>query len=581
MVIQFRHYWNLLVIYLKPQWIRVAVLAVLLFSSIGLQLVNPQIIRYFIDTTQARGAVGTLLIAAGLFIAIALVQRIFAFRSTYVAENVGWTATNALRADLALHCLRLDMSFHKKRTPGEMIERIDGDVTALANFFSQFVINMLGNAIVIIGILLLLFREDWRIGLGLTVYSILTVVVLSLLQRIAVSSWSAERQVNAETYGFLEERISGTEDIRASGAEPYTMLRLYQFMRRMLQTRRIAGMMSNFTYVSTNTLYVIGYTVGLALGAYLYSQKQVSIGTAYLIVFYIGMLSRPLENIREQFEDLQEAAASIGRVEELFQRQPEVRETVRTTLPPGKVSVEFRDVAFSYDQQEHVLQDVSFKLPPGKVLGLLGRTGSGKTTLARLLFRLYDPARGAICLDGVDIRDISLGDLRDYVGMVTQDVQLFQASIRDNLTFFSKRVDDTQIEHILDELGLRQWVQSLPDGLNTHLAAGGEGLSAGEAQLLAFTRVFLKNPGLVILDEASSRLDPLTENLLERAMDQLLQDRTGIIIAHRLQTVYRADDIMILEHGRIVEYGSRASLAQNPASRFYGLLQTGLEEVLV
>ncbi|GAC1306383.1 MAG: ABC transporter ATP-binding protein [Ktedonobacteraceae bacterium] len=581
MVIQFRHYWNLLVIYLKPQRIRVAVLATLLLSSIGLQLVNPQVIRYFIDTTQARGPVGTLLIAAGLFIAIALVQRIFAFCSTYVAENVGWTATNALRADLALHCLRLDMSFHKKRTPGEMIERIDGDVTALANFFSQFVIHMLGNAIVIIGILLLLFRENWRVGLGLTAYSILTVVVLSLLQRIAVSSWSTERQVTAETYGFLEERISGTEDIRAAGAEPYMMLRLYQFMRRMLQTRRTAGMMSNFTYVSTNTLYVIGYTVGLALGAYLYSHKQVSIGTAYLIVFYIGMLSRPLENIREQFEDLQEAAASIGRVEELFQIKPEVQETVRATLPAGKASVEFRDVAFSYDQREHVLQDVSFKLQPGKVLGLLGRTGSGKTTLARLLFRLYDPARGVICLNGVDIRDISLGDLRDHVGMVTQDVQLFQASIRDNLTFFSKRISDKQIGHILKELGLWQWVQSLPDGLNTHLAAGGEGLSAGEAQLLSFTRVFLKNPGLVILDEASSRLDPHTENLLERAMDRLLQDRTGIIIAQRLQTVYRADDIMILERGRIVEYGSRASLVQDPASRFYSLLQTGLEEVLV
>src|SRR6266852_8090861 len=192
MVIQFRHYWNLLVIYLKPQWIRVAVLAVLLLSSIGLQLVNPQVIRYFIDTTQARGPVGTLLIAAGLFIAIALVQRIFAFCSTYVAENVGWTATNALRADLALHCLRLDMSCHKKRTPGEMIERIDGDVTALAHFFSQFVINMLGNALLIGGVLLLLWREDWRVGITLTLYSILMFVTLRLLQKVAVKQWASE-----------------------------------------------------------------------------------------------------------------------------------------------------------------------------------------------------------------------------------------------------------------------------------------------------------------------------------------------------------------------------------------------------
>ncbi len=581
MATRFRRYWSLLVRYLKPQRKRAVLLAALLFGSIGLQLINPQVIGYFIDTTQARGPLRTLLLAAGLFIVIALVQRAIAFYSTYVAENVSWTATNDLKSELALHCLRLDMSFHQKRTPGEMIERIDGDVTKLANFFSQFVIKVVGNVILILGILLLLWRADWLVGVGLTAYSILTFVVLALLQNIAVDRWTRERQVTAETFGFLEERISGTEDIRAAGAEPYMMLRLYQLMRRMLRTNRIAGVMSNLTYASTNALYVIGYTVGLALGAYLYSQKQVSIGTAYLIVFYIGMLSTPLESIREQVEDLQEAAAGIARVEELFQARPGVRELVRAALPAGELEVEFRDVSFSYEQHEPVLRDVSFHLEPGRVLGLLGRTGSGKTTLARLLFRLYDPASGTIRLNGVDIRDLSLGNLRDRVGMVTQDVQLFQASIRDNLTFFSRRIDDDQVERLLREVGLWRWVESLPRGLNTHLAAGGQGLSAGESQLLAFTRVFLRDPGLVILDEASSRLDPATEGLLERAIDMLLRERTAIIIAHRLRTVQRADDILILERGRIVEYGPRTLLASDPASHFYSLLQTGLEEVLV
>jgi ATP-binding cassette, subfamily B, bacterial len=181
----------------------------------------------------------------------------------------------------------------------------------------------------------------------------------------------------------------------------------------------------------------------------------------------------------------------------------------------------------------------------------------------------------------VDIRDVALRDLREHVGMVTQDVQLFHASLRDNLTFFNKSTSDEQIEHVLKELGIWQLVHSLPRGLDTQLAAGGHGLSAGEAQLLAFTRVFLKNPGLVILDEASSRLDPATENLLEQAVDRLLRDRTGIVIAHRLQTVLQVDEIMILANGRIVEYGPRAILANDPNSRFFSLLQTGLEEVLV
>jgi ATP-binding cassette subfamily B protein len=268
-------------------------------------------------------------------------------------------------------------------------------------------------------------------------------------------------------------------------------------------------------------------------------------------------------------------------------------------LPSGPLAVTFQDVCFAYDEAETinndsttgdgpslpvVLHDVSFHLSPGKVLGLLGRTGSGKTTLSRLLFRLYGPTSGAIRFGDVDIRDMTLSDLREHIGMVTQDVQLFQATVRNNLTFFNRRIGDDQIERVLKELRLWDWVQSLPDGLNTPLASGGQGLSAGEAQLLAFTRVFLKNPGLVILDEASSRMDLVTENLLGQAVDRLFHapPRTGIIIAHRLQTVQRADDILILEHGRVVEYGARERLAADPGSRFYSLLSAGagLEEAL-
>jgi ATP-binding cassette subfamily B protein len=226
------------------------------------------------------------------------------------------------------------------------------------------------------------------------------------------------------------------------------------------------------------------------------------------------------------------------------------------------------------------LEDVSFELAPGKRLGLLGRTGSGKTTLTRLLLRLYDPDAGAINLGGINIRDVGLSDLRARVGMVTQDVQLFEATIRDNLTFFSRRVSDERLHAALDELGLWKWYESMPDGLDTVLKAGGKGLSAGEAQLLALARVFLKDPGLVILDEASSRLDPATERLLEQAMDRLLQDRTAIIVAHRLTTVQRADEIMVIEGGRILERGNRRALADDPASHFYGLLQIGLGEAL-
>jgi ABC-type multidrug transport system fused ATPase/permease subunit len=241
---------------------------------------------------------------------------------------------------------------------------------------------------------------------------------------------------------------------------------------------------------------------------------------------------------------------------------------------------EIQEPAGTPEATEVVLDGISFSLQPGEVLGILGRTGSGKTTLSRLLFRLYDPVSGDITLDGVDLRRLPLRELRRRVGLVTQDVQLFQATVRDNLTFFDRTITDAQLMSVISKLHLSEWLQRLPQGLDTRLGAGAQGLSAGEAQLLAFTRLFLKDPGLVVLDEASSRLDPATEALLEQAVERMLAGRTGIIIAHRLRTVQRAAKILILEGGRVVEFGERLSLANNPDSRFARLLQTGLEEVL-
>lgn len=586
MKLPLKRYWRLLVTYLRPQAGSVLLLALLLVGSIGLQLANPQIVRFFIDTTQQGGTSRTLMLAAVLFVGIALVQRSAALGTVYVGTNVGWTATNALRANLTRHLLRLDMPFHKVHTPGELIERIDGDVTALANFFSQLMIKVVGNALLILGVLVLLFREDWRVGIGLSLYTLVTFLALGALQRLAVGRWAAASQAQAEHYGFLEERISGTEDIRASGAEAYVMRRLHILMRAMLEKEWSARLLSSLTFVSTNFLFVIGYAVGLSLGAYLYSRGAFTIGTAYLVVYYIGMLAAPLESIREQIEDLQRATASIDRVEELLATPQQVREQVRAQLPNGVLGVAFDDVTFAYNDREAgadtepVLRNLSFTLRPGEVLGVLGRTGSGKTTLGRLLFRLYDPTGGAVRVGEHDIRDVAFSDLRARVGMVTQDVQLFGASIRDNLTLFNRTINDARIQAVLQSVGMWSWIESLPRGLNTLIGAGGQGLSAGEAQLLAFGRVFLRDPGVVVLDEASSRLDPATERLLERAVDQLLSRRTGIIIAHRLHTVQRADTIMILEHGKIVEYGPRALLAADPNSRLSALLQTGMEELV-
>ncbi|HDL41818.1 MAG TPA: ABC transporter ATP-binding protein, partial [Actinobacteria bacterium] len=224
--------------------------------------------------------------------------------------------------------------------------------------------------------------------------------------------------------------------------------------------------------------------------------------------------------------------------------------------------------------------DINIEISPGRVVGVLGRSGSGKSTMAKLLTRLYDPTAGRVLIGGVDTRDASLRDLRNRVGMVTQDVQLFRTTVRNNLTFFDPRIDDERLLSVMRDLGLSEWLASLPDGLDTMLESGAGGLSAGQAQLLAFTRIFLKNPGLVILDEASSRLDPATEAMIDNAVAAVVEDRTAFVIAHHLGTVARADDIMIIDNGSLVEFGPRQELQADPTSRFAKLLESGMEEVL-
>jgi ATP-binding cassette subfamily B protein len=573
------HYWRLLAAYLRPQRRRVALLGVLLLSSSGLQLLSPLILRRFIDEALAGAALRGLLALGVLFLGAALVGQVVGLAETYVAENVGWTATNALRADLALHVLRLDRSFHHSHPPGELIERVDGDVAKLGNFFARFVVQVLANGLLGIGVLALLFGIDWRVGAVLTAFAIVALAVMNALRDIAVPQWAAARQANADLFGFVEERLAGTEDIRSAGATAYVMRANHLRARELLRLEQRAVILGSATGSVSGLLFALGTAVSLGLGAYLYRAGDASLGTVYLIFQYGELLRRPIDGIMRQLEDLQQAGASVARVRELIETRPTIEDGPGAPLPEGALAFAFRQVTFGYNPSEPILRDVSFRLEPGEVLGLVGRTGGGKTTIARLLVRLHDPTAGAVELGGVDVRRCRLADLRARVGIVTQDIQLFRASVRDNLTLFDRDVPDARVVDVLRDLGLWEWYASLPQGLDTLLAAGGGGLSAGEAQLLAFARVFLREPGLVILDEASSRLDPETERRLEHAVDRLLAGRTGVVIAHRLATVRRADKIVVLDEGRMAEYGERERLARNSDSRFARLLRTEREFV--
>jgi ATP-binding cassette, subfamily B, bacterial len=644
---------SLLARYLKPYWGRAALLGVLILGATGLQLFEPQVVGAFVDGVQAGASTLALLRLALLYLAAAVFRRTLAVASAYLTQDVRWRATNRLRGDLVRHCLRLGMPFHDAHTPGQMIERIDGDVLALSNFLSAFLLQLVVNGLLLLGTLFALALVSPILGLAFAAYALVTILLVRATGSLAVPYWRAERAAGAEVSGFLEERLAGTEDIRTCAAEAYTLHGYYDVMRRQFLSARPASVISMAPWAAAAAAFAINEGAGYLLGLHLYDISAISLGTVFMVLQYNSMVSGPLEMFARQVQDLQGASASILRLEELLGEQPEVlgrsyrsdqagppsaglagpsyqsassdhsdrsdlagnadlpgparppaiapppvRAVAAATavdgehrLPAGPLGVRFAGIIFAYGNGSPVLQDVSFDLAPGQTLGLLGRTGSGKTTVTRLLLRLYQLSGGAILLgDGhrwVDIKSPSLAELRAHIGLVTQNVQIFGASVRDNLTLFGalagpagRPVSDTRLAGLLEELGLLDWFRTLPRGLDTQLDPTGTGLSAGQAQLLAMTRLFLRDPGLIILDEATSRLDPLTERLVDRAMERLIAGRTAIIVAHRLATVQRVDRILILQAGRILEEGARARLASDSASHFRSLLDTGLTEVL-
>ena len=578
-------------VYLRPEGRKLSALAVFLVAGTAVQLASPQIIRAFIDTAAHGGADASLerlWMLAGLFIAVTLLAQVLQIGSTYFSEQLGWSATNRMRQDLADHALRLDMAFHTAKSPGELIERVDGDVAALAAFFSQFILQIIGGALLLAGILVVLYLQDWRIGVLLTGFAVVAGLVLHAIRQIAGGRWERLREAWSAFSGFLEERLAGLDDVRANGGGPHVMRRMGEVNAELLVANVAAARRGHWIFLTASALFSIGFGLALALGVWLFQRGEATIGTVFMFMQYAGMMSLPIMLIGQQLQQFQAASASLNRIRDLRAIQPALTdgpgagwEGLRTQAPV----VGFQDLTFAYRADTPVIRNLDLKVPSGEVIGLLGRTGSGKTTLTRLLFRLYDPQGGAVTLDGVDIRQARLDELRGRIGLVTQEVQLFDASIRDNATLFDPAIDDARIIEVLADLGLGEWLARQPEGLGTVLRAGG-GLSAGEAQLLAFARVFLKDPGLVVLDEASSRLDPATDQMIERALDRLLgadgsgRRRTAIIIAHKPSTVQRADRIAILDQGRLVETGRRTDLEADPESAYARLLRTGLAEVM-
>lgn len=569
---------RLLVEELGPERRALAVLAVLLLASVGLPVGAQLLLGRFVDEAAAGADAGRLTAIAGTFGALLLVANVGQLAVTALAVRLAWRVGNRLRVDLCRHALALDTSWHGEHSAGEVIERVDGDIEAVTRFASSAVLQVVGNAAVLVAVAVVALIVEWRAGLVLLGTVGVALAVLLRLRRLAVPYHDAERDVLGHLYGDLEERLGGLEDIRANGAGPWAVDRLHRHSARWWRASRRASLRGEGGYATTGITFAVGTAVTLGVAAVLASRGQVTLGTVLVLFRFVQMVQAPLERIGEQLSEFQKAVAGLRRAARLL-GTPVGLAPGTEVLPPGALSVELDGVSLDYGASSPdgegatpALSHVDLHLAPGTSLGVVGRTGSGKTSLGRLLARFWDPTDGVVRIGGVDLRHVDPTSLRARLAIVTQEVEVFRASLRANLTLFGAiAAEDRDLHEALTAVGLDAWCASLPDGLDTPLD-GTARLSGGEAQLLAFARVLLTDPGLVVLDEATSRLDPATEVRVQAATEHLRRGRTLVVIAHRLATLDGLDEVCVIDEGTVVEHGPRSTLAADPDSRFAGLL---------
>ncbi len=558
----------------RHPWITV-LLALVLIGGTALQLVPALLLREYLDRVGLGGgsAAGSAVAAAGWFVVVSLAVQTLGVVEGYLAGWLAWTVTNELRVDVTAHVLDLEMAFHTEHLPGELVERIDGDIGQLSNFMSRFLIFVVSQGLLLVALATGLAIVDWRIGLTLVPVSVIAFLVIRRFSRTGRATWLALSKARAAFTGYLTERLDAAADLAGNGAAP-----LVNATTRV-KADEVAGADVRADIRGSIVLWAVtSFLAWLATGTALwwswelYTAGAITVGTAFLVFTYTQQMITPLDLLTFQNQDYQAAAVAVSRVQELLAIPSRPVPADLATLPPGPVDLEFRSVDFAYYAGQLVVTGLNLRVAAGHSLGIVGRTGSGKSTIARLITRLYEPTAGTVLIGGTAVNLVGDDELRRGVGVVPQEVQIFAASVRDNLTIFGTSHHDRELAEVLTAVGLLDWLGRLPNGLDTRIGGGGHALSTGEEQLLSIARVLLRDPQVVVLDEASSRLDPLTEHVVQEAAARLLAGRTSVVIAHRLSTLDAVDDILVLDHGRVVEHGRREELAAEPGSRFSALL---------
>ncbi len=499
----------------------------------------------------------------GLLLLAVLLRLTLQGTQSFLVQSIGQRLTARLRGDLFRHSLDLSLRFHDRTPVGKLLTRLTSDVDALAEVFGSGAIGVLADLVTLVVIATLMLTIEWRLGLLLLALQLpLTWTVITLQQRYRRSNYRVREelsQLNAD----LQENLQGLEVVQMFRREKLNSERFEQTSG--LYRKAINGTIFYDSSISALLEWVALAAVALvlAVGGSLVTAGAMGLGVLTTFILYSQRLFDPLRQLAERFTQIQGGLTAVERIGELLDEPQEIVERGKPNpvLNHGAEQGEviFEDVCFSYRPDEPILQHLNLHITPGEHVALVGPTGSGKSTVIRLLCRLYEPQQGRILLDGTDIRDLPISELRRQLGVVLQDTFLFSGSVADNLTL-DRQLPRQQLEQLSNELGLNPLLQRLPQGLDTPLRERGGNLSSGERQLLAVARVALRAPSVLVMDEATAFMDPSTEATLQRDLARLLDHRTAIVIAHRLATVESSDRILVLKRGRLVEQGSHQEL---------------------
>ena len=562
------HLWGRILVFCRYHWQLMTVAIILSMLITGATLALPYLIQTGIDGYITNSELGMAERLTGLssislvFLGLVIAVLITTFFQVITLEYVGQSIMHRIRQKLFGHMLRLDPHFFDTNPTGRLVTRLTNDIQNMHEMFTSVLVTIFNDLLRIIGILIVLFIINDRLALVMSVFVPIAIFITHLFAGLARAQFRKIRSQLAKLNSFLSESISGIATLQIFGRHQETkklheQLSFGYLQKNLAQIKLFGTFMPLTEFMSSAAIALILWYGG---GEIL--RERLTLGELVAFLSYMRLFFQPLRELAQKYSIVQSAMASAERIFQLFDRKsdrlpPPVAHTTENIQ--GKLA--FQEVDFSYDGKQEVIKGISFTIRQGETVALVGGTGSGKTTLVNLLLRFYDPQRGRITIDDIDISQFDLTDLRQLVGVVLQDILILQDTLLANIVM-DTRANRRDVEKILTQTGIKRFVDRLPQGLDTLIGEGGQQLSTGEKQLLAFARVLCRNPLILVLDEATAAIDTESENILEEAIAESFATRTSLVIAHRLSTIRRADTILVMEEGRITERGSHEELMQ-------------------